>query len=158
MEKCGAGKRITSNVRHYLEAFFLAGNIDKTNRMTATEMVKELEILVEKNEITTEEMPSIKRVENWIAAYAAGLRREAAAEKCSNFEESSLQTNRESSRTTREVFIEIAQDSNNKTTQEHNNRKTRTHQTYNEKLDHKCENFERQSSTTTKITKKVKLH
>ncbi|CAG8530437.1 2052_t:CDS:2 [Gigaspora margarita] len=41
-----------------------------------------------KNEITIEDVPSIKRVENWIAVYTSGLS-EAAAERCSNFEKSS---------------------------------------------------------------------
>ncbi|CAG8703037.1 6380_t:CDS:1, partial [Dentiscutata heterogama] len=78
--KHGVGKRMTPKVRQYLEGFFLAGNVNKTDRMTATEMVKELERLVEENEITHKEVPSIKRIENWIAVYAAGLKWEAAAE------------------------------------------------------------------------------
>lgn len=115
--KRGAGKRITQKVRRYLEGFFLAGNVDKTNRMTATEMVKELEILVAENEITAEEVPSIKRVDNWIAAYAAGLRREAAADRDGNFGEgSSLQNSWEQ----REVNVQITEDqrdNNNRTIQ-----------------------------------------
>ncbi|CAG8804702.1 19544_t:CDS:2, partial [Dentiscutata erythropus] len=62
------------------------------NHMTAAEMVKELETLVEENEITIEE--------------------EATTERCSNSEKSSKLY-----RTAREVIVEIIQDSNNNITQ-----------------------------------------
>ncbi|CAG8763556.1 10282_t:CDS:2, partial [Cetraspora pellucida] len=106
--------------------------------MTATKIVKELERLIEKNKITHKKVPSIKRVKNWIAVYAAGLKQKAAAERCIN--------------------SEIMQDSNNSTIQIHNDRETC--QSYSKKLGHRCredfipsndhKNLEYQSNVTTK--------
>ena len=47
----GSGKCITSKVRTYLEGFFLAGNVDKVDRMSAKDMAMELKKLVEEGEI-----------------------------------------------------------------------------------------------------------
>jgi len=47
----GSGKRITSKVRTYLEGFFLAGNVNKADRMSAKDMAMELKKLVEEGEI-----------------------------------------------------------------------------------------------------------
>ncbi|RHZ54770.1 hypothetical protein Glove_423g82 [Diversispora epigaea] len=77
----GSGKRMTTMVKTYLKAFFLAGNINKTDRMSAKEMVMELEKIVETGEIQQNDIPTIKTVEAWITRYAASLRREAAEQR-----------------------------------------------------------------------------
>ena len=38
-------------VKSYLEGYFLAGNVNKTDRMTAKEMVSQLQILADEGEI-----------------------------------------------------------------------------------------------------------
>ncbi|CAG8779791.1 2231_t:CDS:2, partial [Acaulospora morrowiae] len=77
----GVGKRMSSRIREYLEGFFLAGNANKTDRMSATQMVKELDKLAIEDEIESDDIPGIPTVERWITQYAQALRREAAAEK-----------------------------------------------------------------------------
>ena len=78
----GSGKRITSKVRTYLEGFFLAGNVNKADRMSAKDMAMELKKLVE-GEIQNEEIPEIKTIEE---RYSANLRRESAERRVENNE------------------------------------------------------------------------
>jgi hypothetical protein len=59
----GSGKRITITVKAYLEGFFLAENMNKTDRMTAKDMVIELKKLAEEGEIQKDEVPEIKTIE-----------------------------------------------------------------------------------------------
>jgi len=51
--KKGGGKRISKNVISYLEAYFLAGDINKSEKYTAQEMHNELKELVEEGLVTT---------------------------------------------------------------------------------------------------------
>ena len=74
----GSGKRITLTVRAYLEGFFLAGNLNKTDRMSAKDMITELKKLAEEGEIQKNEVPEIKTVKGWITRYSASLRKESA--------------------------------------------------------------------------------
>ena len=77
----GSGKRITSKVRTYLEGFFLAGNVNKADRMSAKDMAMELKKL--EGEIQNEEIPEIKTIEE---RYSANLRRESAERRVENNE------------------------------------------------------------------------
>lgn len=74
----GGGKRITKKVKSYLEGYFLAGNVNKTDRMTAKEMVSQLQILANKGEIQVENIPEVATVANWITRYAANLKKLSA--------------------------------------------------------------------------------
>ena len=75
------GKRITSKVRTYLEGFFLAGNVNKADRMSAKDMAMELKKL--EGEIQNEEIPEIKTIEE---RYSVNLRRESAERRVENNE------------------------------------------------------------------------
>ncbi|POG78563.1 hypothetical protein GLOIN_2v1535525, partial [Rhizophagus irregularis DAOM 181602=DAOM 197198] len=77
----GSGKRITITVKAYLEGFFLAGNVNKTDRMSAKDMVTELKKLAEEGEIQNDEVPEIKTIEGWITRYSASLRKESAEQR-----------------------------------------------------------------------------
>jgi hypothetical protein len=72
---------MTEKVKSYLQAFFLAGDEDKTERMSANEMVRELKELVKEGEIQADEVPQVKTVENWISRTSATLRKQAAADR-----------------------------------------------------------------------------
>ncbi|CAG8834227.1 6845_t:CDS:2, partial [Gigaspora margarita] len=74
----GAGKRITSTVKSYLESYFLVGNMNKTDRMTAKNIVEQLRILAEEGEISFEDIPEVVKVANWITWYAASLKKHIA--------------------------------------------------------------------------------
>jgi len=103
--KKGAGKRMTTTVKSYLESYFLAGNINKTDRMTAKDMVEQLQILADEGEIQVEDVPEITKVSSWITRYAASLKKHSA------------ETIVEGSSTTRDInnnFQEITESSNEK--------------------------------------------
>jgi len=72
---------MTEKVKTYLQAFFLAGDKNKTERMSANEMVEELKELVKEGEIQTDEILQVKTIENWISRTSAALRKQAAAER-----------------------------------------------------------------------------
>lgn len=72
---------MTEKVKSYLQAFFLAGDENKTERMSASEMVQELKELVKEGEIQDDEVPQVKTVENWISRTSATLRKQAAADR-----------------------------------------------------------------------------
>ncbi|CAG8855277.1 2172_t:CDS:2, partial [Gigaspora margarita] len=55
--KKGAGKRISPEIRILLEGYFLAGNINKSDRYTAQDMHDELVRLAQEGEIKMEEVP-----------------------------------------------------------------------------------------------------
>jgi hypothetical protein len=74
----GGEKRMTKKIKSYLEGYFLAGNINKTDRMTAKEMVSQLHILVDEGEIQVENIPEVATVANWITRYAANLKKSLA--------------------------------------------------------------------------------
>jgi hypothetical protein len=77
----GTGKRISMTVKTYLEGFFLAGNVNKIDRMSAKEMVIQLKKLAEEGEIQDSEVPEVKTVEGWITRYSASLRKESAEQR-----------------------------------------------------------------------------
>jgi hypothetical protein len=64
-----------------LEGFFLAGNVNKADRMSAKDMVIELNKLAEEGEIQKDEVPEIKTIEGWITRYSASLRKESAEQR-----------------------------------------------------------------------------
>ena len=77
----GAGKWMTKTVKAYLESYFLAGNMNRTDRMTAKDMVEQLQILADEGEIDVEDVPEITTVASWITRYAASLKKQSAIEK-----------------------------------------------------------------------------
>ena len=68
-------------VKTYLEGFFLAGNVNKTDRMSAKDMVIQLKQLAEEGEIQESEVPEIKTVEGWITRYSASLHKKSAEQR-----------------------------------------------------------------------------
>jgi hypothetical protein len=62
-------------VKAYLEGYFLAGNVNKTDRMTAKEMVSQLQILADEGEIQVEDIPEVPTVANWITRYTANMKK-----------------------------------------------------------------------------------
>src|SRR5438874_2332261 len=79
--KKGSGKRMTAIVKAYLEGYFLAGNVNKTDRMSAKDIVIQLQNLAKEGEIQFDDVPEIKTVEGWIARFSSSLRKEYAAQR-----------------------------------------------------------------------------
>ena len=64
--KKGGGKRISKSVISYLEAYFLAGDINKSEKYIAQEMHNELKELVEEGILEKKEIPKVLTISNWI--------------------------------------------------------------------------------------------
>ncbi|CAG8850092.1 15730_t:CDS:1, partial [Racocetra persica] len=65
----GKGKRISKNVVPLLEAFFLAGDADKSNRYTAEDILNELHSMVREGTLEDEEISKLTTIANWISGY-----------------------------------------------------------------------------------------
>ena len=61
-----------------LEECFLAGNIDKSHRMTAQDMWNLLTLRAQKGEIESLDIPKVVTIQGWITRYAAQLREKSA--------------------------------------------------------------------------------
>ncbi|CAG8853361.1 4154_t:CDS:1, partial [Gigaspora margarita] len=83
--KRGSGKRMSEKVKDYLKAFFTAGDVDKTEHMSAAEMVKALNELVEEGELESDEIPKVKTIDSWITRYSRLVRMHAAEERQTKF-------------------------------------------------------------------------
>lgn len=85
--KKGGKKQISDKVKEYLQIYFLSGNMNKSQRFSAKDMLKELEERVELGELTSEELPTLKTIEGWISRFAASHKKTMAhklLEKCQN--------------------------------------------------------------------------
>ena len=56
------GKRLNSEVVERLKEMFLRGNIDKNVKLSAEDMLKNIQILVNNNEIENENIPKIEQI------------------------------------------------------------------------------------------------
>ncbi|CAG8711972.1 17075_t:CDS:2, partial [Dentiscutata erythropus] len=68
--KRGGGKRISKHVITYLEGYFLAGNINKSDHYTTEEMHTELLELVKISNLEESDVPKVSTIQNWIGRYA----------------------------------------------------------------------------------------
>ncbi|UZO05371.1 uncharacterized protein OCT59_025725 [Rhizophagus irregularis] len=62
--KKGGEKRISKYVIPYFEAYFLAGDVNKSEKYTAQEMYNELKELVEEGILEAEEIPKVSTIGN----------------------------------------------------------------------------------------------
>ncbi|CAG8663359.1 13914_t:CDS:1, partial [Racocetra fulgida] len=81
--KRGGRKHMTVRIIELLKSFFHAGNIDKSERYTAKNMLDVLEKKAEVGELETSEVPKLKTIENWIGRYAQQYKKDLA-EKAQN--------------------------------------------------------------------------
>jgi hypothetical protein len=76
--KKGGGKRISKHIVALLEGYFLAGNLDKSDRYNAQEMWIELTKLAEEDSLEETDIPKVSTIQNWIARYAAQYKQNMA--------------------------------------------------------------------------------
>jgi len=72
------GKKFDMNVVERLKAMFLAGDIEKSEKYTAKDMLKELQRLVENNELEAENILSLSQVKSWISRLGQQHKKQAA--------------------------------------------------------------------------------
>ncbi|PKK62153.1 hypothetical protein RhiirC2_790779 [Rhizophagus irregularis] len=76
--KKGSGKRLVKEVVTALTHFFMVGQRDPSDRYTAKDMLDGLKEMAENGEITTEVIPTLKTIENWITRYSSLSKKEHA--------------------------------------------------------------------------------
>ena len=72
----GSEKQMTKKVKSLLERFFLNGNINPRDKLTAQEMHDELLKYVESEEIEEQDVPKVSTIQGWISRYAAALKQQ----------------------------------------------------------------------------------
>ena len=72
------GKRLNSEVVERLKEMFIRGNIDKNVKLSAEDMLKNIQILVNNNEIENENIPKIEQIRSWIGRFNQQYKKESA--------------------------------------------------------------------------------
>ena len=75
-KKCG--KRLNSEVVERLKEMFIRGNIDKNVKLSAEDMLKNIQILVNNNEIENENIPKIEQIRSWFGRFNQQYKKESA--------------------------------------------------------------------------------
>ena len=73
------GAQIAKNIVSLLQAFFHAGNADKSDRYSANDILSKLIHMSNNEKFDSEIIPKVETIENWIGRYSAACKREMAA-------------------------------------------------------------------------------
>ncbi|GET51064.1 hypothetical protein GLOIN_2v1767205 [Rhizophagus irregularis DAOM 181602=DAOM 197198] len=84
LEGKGRGKRMKKKVKELLKGFFLNGNLNQKDKMSAKDMYNELMTFVESGELEAEDVPKIAMIQNWISAYARTFKEQATENMVNN--------------------------------------------------------------------------
>ena len=76
--KKGGGKRINLEVVEKLKEMFLAGNIEKNQKLSAENMLRNLQSYAENNEIEFNNIPSLQQIKSWISRFNQYHKKQAA--------------------------------------------------------------------------------
>jgi len=63
---------------------FLAGNIEKSKKYSPEDMLKELQRLVETDELEAESIPSLQQIKSWISRFSLQHKKQASENASSN--------------------------------------------------------------------------
>ncbi|CAB4382404.1 unnamed protein product [Rhizophagus irregularis] len=80
----GRRKRMKKKVKELLKGFFLNGNLNQKDKMSAKDMYNELMTFVESGELEAEDVPKIAMIQNWISAYARTFKEQATENMVNN--------------------------------------------------------------------------
>ena len=64
--KKGGGKCLNSEVVERLKVMFLQGSINRNMKLSAEDMLKNIQILADNNEIENEDIPKLQQIKSWI--------------------------------------------------------------------------------------------
>src|SRR2546429_9250983 len=73
----GKGKRMKKQVKELLKSFFLNGNLNQNDKMSAKDMYNKLLVFVESGELEDENILKITTIKNWISSYERILKEKA---------------------------------------------------------------------------------
>lgn len=70
------GKNFSTDVVEKLRMMFLQGNVDNYMKMSAEDMLNNLNNLANKNEIKRDDIPTLQQIKSWISRFNQKYRRE----------------------------------------------------------------------------------
>jgi hypothetical protein len=76
--KRGSGKRLDIKVIEKLKGMFLAGNIEKSNKFSPEDMLKNLNQCVENDELEASNIPTLQQIKSWITRFNQYHKKRAA--------------------------------------------------------------------------------
>ena len=91
--KKGKGKKIKAKIVNLLKQFFLNGNINPKDKLTAQEMHMELEEFARSGEIDNDDIPQVSTIHNWIGRYSREFNREGTIIALDTFNASGSSSN-----------------------------------------------------------------
>ena len=71
-------------VKELLTSFFLNGNLNQKDKMSAKEMYNELLTFVESGELEANDVPRLATIQNWISAYTWTFKEQATENMVKN--------------------------------------------------------------------------
>ncbi|CAG8797889.1 12688_t:CDS:2, partial [Gigaspora margarita] len=75
------GRHISPNIVSAIKTFFMAGQLDKSNRFTAKEMVNKLQEIAKSGEISDDDkIPTEQAIKSWISRFSKSSKELSAAE------------------------------------------------------------------------------
>jgi hypothetical protein len=81
--KKGGGKHLNLDIVEKLKMMFIQGNIEKNKKLSAEEMLKNLEILADNNEINKDDIPKLQQIKSWIARFNQQYKKQSAEQAAS---------------------------------------------------------------------------
>ncbi|CAH1768947.1 949_t:CDS:2 [Entrophospora sp. SA101] len=76
--KKGGGKHLNVNVVEKLKVMFLQGNIDNYMKMSAEDMLSNLNDLAKENEIEEDDIPTLQQIKSWISRFNQKYKKESS--------------------------------------------------------------------------------
>ena len=83
--KKGGGKRLNSEVVERLKVMFLQGSINRNMKLSAEDMLKNIQILADNNEIENEDIPKLQQIKSWIGRFNQQYKKESARQATTSF-------------------------------------------------------------------------
>ena len=77
-------KKNEKTSKRIIKSFFLNGNLNQNDKMSAKDMYNELLVFVESGELKAENIPKIITIQNWISSYARTFKEQATENMVNN--------------------------------------------------------------------------
>jgi hypothetical protein len=76
--KKGGGKRLNVDVVEKLKIMFLQGNVDNYMKLSAEDMLNNLNDLAKRNEIEEDDIPTLQQIKSWISRFNQKYKKESS--------------------------------------------------------------------------------
>lgn len=73
------GKRLNIDIVEKLKIMFLQGNVDNYMKLSAEDMLSNLNSLANKNEIEKDDIPTLQQIKSWISRFNQKYKKESSS-------------------------------------------------------------------------------